>query len=222
MTQQKYAHAVIATDVAVFTIEEGELKTLLIAMKKKPFSGKWAFPGGLVRADEPLDASALRQLQDKTGVRNIFLEQLASFGDPKRDPFGRVVSVAYFALIPIGTKELKTSEEYGGVAWFPVTKIPSLAYDHHAILDVALSRLRAKLAYTNIVCSLMPTEFTFSELQKVYEIILGKTLDKRNFRKKIEQLGLLTPTKGKREGGAYRPAQLYKFSSRTPRNIEML
>ena len=221
-TEKKYAHAVIATDVVIFTVEEGQLKTLLIEMKKKPYEGHWAFPGGLVRPDESLDESAGRQLADKTGVKNVYLEQLASFGEPNRDPFGRVVSVAYFAIIPIGTKELKTSEEYGGVAWYPAVKLPPLAYDHKEIFIVALARLRAKLEYTNMVYTLMPAEFTLSELQRVYEIILGKTLDKRNFRKKLDQLNLLATAKGKREGSAYRPAQLYRFKSHTPMQVELL
>lgn len=219
---KKYTHAVIATDVVIFTIEEGELKVLLIEMKKHPFEHHWAFPGGLVRGDESLDASAERHLSDKTGVRQAHLEQLASFGEPRRDPFGRVVSVAYFAIVPIGRKELITSKEYGGVAWYSTTKLPKLAYDHAEIFAVALLRLRSKLEYTNMVYSLMPKEFTLTELQKVYEIILGKTLDKRNFRKKLEQLNLLTPAKGKREGGAFRPAQLYRFKSHTPMQIELL
>lgn len=221
-TLKKYAHAVIAADVVIFTIEEGSLKVLLIQMKKHPYEKAWALPGGLVGAEESLDAAARRHLEGKTGVGRVYLEQLAAFGDPKRDPFGRVVSVAYFALIPIGRRELKTSEEYGGVAWFSAGKLPSLAYDHKDIFATALARLQAKLEYTNIVYSLMPLEFTLSELQRVYEIILDKPLDKRNFRKKLEQLKLLIKAKGKRAEGAHRPAQLYSFQSRTPLIVEVL
>lgn len=219
---RKYAHAVIATDVAIFTVEEGELKVLLIKMKKHPYEKAWAIPGGLVRGDESLDDAARRHLSGKTGVERVYLEQLASFGAPDRDPFGRVVSVAYVALIPVGTKELRTTEEYGGVAWFPVRKLPPLAYDHKEILMTAVERLRAKLAYTNIAYGLLPREFTLTELQRVYEIILGTALDKRNFRKKLAALGLLVPTGKTRKEGAHRPALLYRFAEHKPRNIEVL
>lgn len=211
MAAKKYMHAVIATDVVIFTIEEGELKVLLIQMKKHPYENAWALPGGLIHGDESLETSAQRQLVSKTGVKHGYLEQLASFGDPKRDPFGRVVSVAYFALIPIGTRELKTTEEYGGVAWFSTAKLPKLAYDHRRILGVALARLQSKLAYTNIVQELLPKTFTLTELQKVYEIVLGRKLDKRNFRKKILDLELVAATGAIQKGKASRPAALYHF-----------
>ncbi len=221
-SSKKYTHAVIATDVAIFTIEEGELMVLLIEMKKAPYQKHCALPGGLVRGEESLEDAAFRHLSDKTGVSRVYLEQLAAFGEPGRDPFGRVVSVAYFALIPLGARELKTTEEYGGVAWYGVGKLPKLAYDHREILNAALLRLRAKLEYTNIVYGLLPKTFTLSELQRVYEIILARPIDKRNFRKKYLSLGLIEETKGKREGGAHRPAQLYQFASHKPIAIEVL
>lgn len=217
----KHKHAVIATDVVILTIEEGDLKVLLIKMKKAPFQKHWAVPGGLVRGDESLDDSARRHLASKTGLKNLYLEQLAAFGEPKRDPFGRVVSVAYFALIPVGTRELKTTEEYGGVAWFPIKHLPSLAYDHKEIIMEALARLKAKLEYTNIVYGFMPPEFTLTEIQRVYEIILNRPLDKRNFRKKVLELKLIVVAKGKRSG-AYRPAQLYRFKERKQVFVEVL
>ncbi len=220
--QKKYDHAVIATDVVIFTIEEGELKVLLIKMKKSPYEKAWALPGGLVRGDEDLDGAARRHLEGKTGVGRVYLEQLASFGDPKRDPFGRVVSVAYFALIPIGTKELKTTAEYGGVAWFAVKKLPLLAYDHKHILEAAHKRLEGKLAYTNIASALLPASFTLTELQKVYEIVLDHPLDKRNFRKKVLDLELVIPAKGKRHDGAFRPAQLYAFKEKKHVEVAIL
>lgn len=222
MSLKKYDHAVIATDVVIFTIEEGALKVLLIKMKKHPYEKCWALPGGLVHGNESLEESAMRQLKDKTGLANVYLEQLATFGKPGRDPFGRVVSTAYFALLPLGKPELKTTEEYGGVAWYPIAKTPQLAYDHREILSVAVERLKAKLEYTNIVYGLMPQTFTLTELQKVYEIILGRELDKRNFRKKALELGLVIEAKGVRAEGAHRPAQLYRFKERKPVAIEVL
>jgi len=219
---KKYKFAVIATDVVIFTVMDGSLKVLLIKMKKKPYTGQWAIPGGLIKGDESLDAAAERHLLTKTGVRGVYLEQLAAFGEPKRDPFGRVVSVAYFALIPSDKHIIKTTKEYLDVSWFPVMKLPKLAYDHPSIIMVALQRLQAKLEYTNIVYSLLPREFTLSEMQEAYETILRKGLDKRNFRKKVLSLKLVRKTKGMRRGDAYRPAQLYRFIKRKPQIVEIL
>lgn len=212
----------IATDVVIFTVEDGVLKVLLMAMKKHPYEKHWALPGGLVGGKEAPEVSAMRHLFSKTGVRDVYLEQLATFGDPKRDPFGRVVSVAYMALIPSQALYLKTTKDYAGVAWFPVSKVPSLAYDHKTILQFAYERLKGKLTYTNIAYGLLQKEFTLSELQSTYEIILGRPLDKRNFRKKLLALNLVTSTKKYRNEGAHRPALLYRFRHRTPMVIPVL
>ena len=212
----------IATDVVIFTIEGGILKVLLIAMKKRPFENHWAMPGGLVGGRETLEDSAMRHLVNKTGVRDVYLEQLATFGDPKRDPFGRVVSVAYMALISSQTLHLKTTKEYAGVAWFPFSKLPSLAYDHKVIVAAAHKRLVGKLAYTNIAYGLLPKEFALSELQSTYETILGRRLDKRNFRKKLLSLSLVTSTKKYRREGAHRPALLYRFTRHSPTVVPVL
>jgi 8-oxo-dGTP diphosphatase len=220
-TAIKYEHAVIAADVAIFTVEENDLKVLLIKMKKDPFSDCWAMPGGLIRPDESLDQAAERLLEDKTGVRNVFLEQLYSFGEVDRDPFGRVVSVAYFALIQNKGFKLKTTAEYQDVAWFSVKEAPKLAYDHEKILACALNRLRSKLGYTNIVCNLMSDEFTLSELQNAYEVILDRKIDKRNFRKKILALGLVKKI-GKKTSEAHRPAEFYAFSEKSLKNVKFL
>ena len=220
--QKTYTHAVIATDVVIFTIENGVLKVLLIAMKKSPFEKHWAMPGGLVGGGETLEDSAMRHLVNKTGVRDVYLEQLATFGDPTRDPFGRVVSVAYMALLPPQSLKLTTTKDYAGVAWFPVSSVPPLAYDHKEILQFAHERLKGKLTYTNIAYGLLPREFTLSELQSTYEVILGRKLDKRNFRKKLLALGLVTSTKKYRKKGAHRPAELYRFTRRTPTLVGVL
>jgi len=219
---KKYTFAVIATDVVIFTVQEGQLKVLLIQMKKPPFTGRWAAPGGLVKPDESVESSAKRQLLAKTGVRNIYLEQLYTFGEVNRDPFGRVVSVAYFALIPYGGFQLQTTKEYEDVAWFPVKILPRLAYDHREIIRYAIERLKSKLEYTNVVYSLLPREFTLSELQGLYEIILDKKLDKRNFRKRVLSLPLLKKLGKKRGGDANRPAELYSFVRRKPLRVRVL
>jgi 8-oxo-dGTP diphosphatase len=219
---KKYEFAVIATDVVIFTIFENNLKVLLIKMKKNPFSGMWAAPGGLVKSDESIDKAAVRILMEKSGVKNVYLEQLYTFGEVERDPFGRVVSVAYYALIPSDGITLKTTEEYGEIKWFDMENLPKLAYDHEDILKTALQRLRSKLEYTNIVYSLLPSEFTLTELQKTYEIILDRKIDKRNFRKKVIGLKLVENIGKKMVGKANRPAQLYKFIQKKLQMVEIL
>jgi len=211
----------VAVDVVIFTIDAAELKTLLVQVKDGPFAGGWAFPGGLVPAGEAPEATATRELLAQTGIHDVYLEQLRTFGDPTRDPNAHVVSVAYFALVSSKGRTQAGNPKYAGMQWFPVRALPSLAYDHNAITRYALTRLQSKLEYTNIVYSLLPRDFTLGELQDVYEIILGRGLDRRNFRKKLLALGLLRPLHRHRRG-AHRPAQLYAFTRRAPMNIEML
>lgn len=212
----------VATDVVIFTVKESELQVLLIKMKKHPFEKCWALPGGLIEGDESVDAAAQRQLVLKTGIQKSYLEQLATFGRVDRDPFGRVISVAYFALLPSDVHSLKTTSEYGAVEWKPVQHLPPLAYDHKEIIGAARLRLQAKLKYSNVAYSLLPDEFTLTELQKTYEIILGKSLDKRNFRKKIEALKILKKANKKRVGERSRPALLYRFVHQKPQMVDVL
>jgi 8-oxo-dGTP diphosphatase len=211
----------VAVDVVIFTLDAGELCALLVQARGGPFAGQWAFPGGLVPVGEAPEATATRELLAQTGVGDVYLEQLRTFGDPRRDPHAHVVSIAYFALVPGKGEAQTTNPKYGRPQWFAVGALPPLAYDHNAIAAYALDRLRAKLEYTNIVYSLLPIEFSLSELQEVYETILGRRLDRRNFRKKILTLGLLRRMRRQRRG-AHRPAQLYAFARRTPMMIEML
>ena len=211
----------VAVDVVIFTIDAGELKALLVEVKAGPFAGRWAFPGGLVPAGEAPEITATRELQAQTGIRDVYLEQLRTFGDPSRDPHAHVVSVAHFALVAGKGEAQAGHRKYGRVQWLPVRALPSLAYDHNAIAQYALGRLQAKLGYTNIVYSLLPQEFTLSQMQAVYEIILDHALDRRNFRKKILALGLLRPLHRERRG-PHRPAQLYAFTRREPMNIQIL
>lgn len=220
--KKKYKFAVIATDVVIFTVRDGQLQALLIKMKKKPFTNCWAAPGGLVKPDESVDDAAKRHLYMKTGVRNVYLEQLYTFGKVSRDPFGRVVSVAYYALIPSAGLQLKTTGEYGEVSWFPVNRLPKLAYDHQEIINRAIQRLKDRLGYSNVVYSLMPRDFTLSDLQKIYEIILNKKVDKRNFRKKIFSLDLVKRIGRKRVGEANRPAELFVFTSRQLQRFKIM
>jgi len=211
----------VAVDAILFTISEKTLKALVVKIKHGPFVGRWAFPGGLVRRGEGLDEAARRELCEKTGVADLYLEQLYTFGEAQRDPTAHTVSVAYFALVPPGVDTLSRGEKYADVGWVPVHSLPALAYDHNAIADYALRRLQAKLGYTNIVYSLLPDEFTLADLQELYEVILHQPLDRRNFRRKILALGLLRPLPKTRRG-AHRPATLYTFTHRLPMHVEVL
>jgi ADP-ribose pyrophosphatase YjhB (NUDIX family) len=220
----------VAVDVAVFTVLTGRPHVLLVRPRAGAFAGQWALPGGRVRAEESLDDAARRELEAQSGLRNIYLEQLYTFGSPQRDPQGRVVSVAYVALIHGGRLRRRTArdaerhegsgDKYADATWAPVSRLPALGYDHRTVARTALARLRAKLEYTNLVYTLLPAAFTLGELQEMYEAILGRTLDRRNFRKKVLALGLLRPL-GRMRRGAHRPAALYAFHHRRPMNVTM-
>lgn len=212
--QKTFTHAVAAVDVVMFKLTNGILKVLLLKLKEAPFLGKWALPGGLVTADETLEGSARRHLENKVGISgDVFIEQLYTFGDPDRDPHGWVVSVAYLGLTRDDSFEPTLSSRYDSVAWHSVSNLPELGYDHKKIIEAAVDRLQSKLLYTNIIFALMPKEFTLTQLQSSYENILGKKLDKRNFRKKILSTKILKDLKRKTHNTASRPAALYTFSS---------
>jgi len=205
----------VAVDAVLFSIINNQLKVLLIQIKKDPYKDNWALPGGLVQLNETLDQAAKRVLFKKTNLGNIHLEQLYSFGDLNRDIRGRIVSIAYFALINLPqTYQLKTSELYTDINWKSVDKLPSMAFDHKKIIEYALIRLKAKIEYSNIAYSLLPENFTLTKLQEVYEIISKNKLDKRNFRKKMIGLGLVEKTKETEKNLPHRPARLYRFSER--------
>ena len=199
----------VAVDIVIFTIQEGVLKVLLVKRRIPPFKDQLAIPGGFVLPEEGVDEAALRELREETGVTDVYLEQLYSFGDPKRDPRGRIISIAYFALIS-SDHQLKAGTDAAEASWWPVDQVPPLAFDHARILDYAIERLRNKLEYTTVGFQLLPSKFTLGELQTIYEAILGKTLDKRNFRRKIAELGILKPLKEYRSDVG-RPAQLFQF-----------
>jgi 8-oxo-dGTP diphosphatase len=200
----------VTVDIVIFTIHAGALKVLLVKRGVPPFAGHFAIPGGFVLEEESLEQAALRELLEETGVADVYLEQLYSFGGPKRDPRGRVITVAYFALISADQSPLKAGSDAAEAAWWPLNRLPLLAFDHSEILNYAVERLRSKLEYTTVGFQLLPAKFTLSELQEVYEAILGKTLDKRNFRRKLALLKILKPVPEFRRGGC-RPARLYRF-----------
>jgi len=199
----------VTVDIVIFTIRSGTLTVLLVKRAIPPFAGQFAIPGGFVREDEDMEEAALRELQEETGVTDVYLEQLYSFGNAGRDPRGRVITVAYFALIS-PDRPLKAGTDAAEARWWEMDKLPTLAFDHAKILEYALERLRYKLEYTTVGFQLLPEKFTLTELQEVYEAILGKKLDKRNFRRKISLLKILKPLAQYRRSGQ-RPARLHRF-----------
>jgi 8-oxo-dGTP diphosphatase len=200
----------VTVDIVLFTIRDRQLHLLLIRRLAKPFEHRYALPGGFVHPDESLDAAAIRELREETGVAKVYLEQLYTFGEPKRDPRGRVITVAYYALAP-HTEALHAGTDAADAAWFPLTKLPALAFDHCKIVEYARQRIRNKLDYTSVGFEFLPDRFTLTELQLVHEAILGEKLDKRNFRRKIIQKGIIQPTREWQDTGR-KPAQLYRFS----------
>lgn len=201
----------VAVDLAIFTVQEARLELLLIRMKREPYTGQWALPGGRIRGDETVEQAATRELYEKAGLQEIYLEQLYTFSEPSRDPRARCISVAHMALIR-GDAPLRTTDKYSGIGWFPVTRLPPLAFDHKAMADYAIKRLRAKLEWSDVARNLLDKTFTLGELQRLYEAILGKPLDARNFQRRAQQIGLVTDTGRIRTGQAYRPARLFRFA----------
>lgn len=210
----QYPRAALTVDCVVFGFDETDLKVLLIERALEPFKGRWALPGGFVRMDETLDDAARRELQEETGLTSVFLEQLYTFGAVDRDPRERVVSLAYYALVKLTEHAAKAATDAANAQWFPVSKVPKLAFDHANIVGTAVERLKGKVRYQPIGFELLPPKFTLSQLQHLYEAVLGTELDKRNFRKKVLSLGLLVPLKETQMLGRHRPAQLFKFDQK--------
>jgi 8-oxo-dGTP diphosphatase len=215
------ARPMVAVDTVLFAINEERLQTYLVELRRGPGRGRWAFPGGLVRRGELLDDAARRELHESTGLRGAYLEQLFTFGDPSRDPRAHVVSVAYMALIPAADAVKAPSDKYATGRWYEVTRLPELAFDHSLMAAYAVKRLKSKLEYTNIANALLPREFTFAEFEELYALILGRPLDRRNFRRRILAMGILKRLAHTRRG-AHRPAALYSFANQSLRFIEML
>lgn len=207
----------VTVDVVILTMRKRRLEVLLVKRKHWPYEGLWAIPGGFVEIDESLEDAARRELEEETDVRDVYLEQLYTFGDPHRDPRTRVITVVYYALFRSDELHVAASDDAAESAWYPIAALPPLAFDHKNILDYTMQRLRGKLEYTSIGFQLLAPEFTLSELQEVYEAILARPLDKRNFRKKVLTTGILEPTTHTRKTGQHRPAALYRFSPRAER-----
>lgn len=209
----------VSVDCVIFGLDASDkLKVLLIQRGNDPYKDYWALPGGFVIMEEDLETAALRELEEETGVKNVFIEQLYTFGAPKRDPRGRVITVAYYALINLTEHPVKASSDARNVKWYEIDKLPQLAFDHQAIFETAINRLRSKVRYQPIGFELLPEEFTLPQLQRLYETILGRELNKRNFRTRILKMGILKEV-GRQQGVSHRPARLYSFDKEKYENL---
>jgi 8-oxo-dGTP diphosphatase len=215
-----YARPALAVDCVVFGLDEGDLKVLLIRRDLEPFAGRWALPGGFVHVDESVDDAARRELVEETGASRVYLEQLYTFGAVDRDPRERVVSVAYCALVNLADTRIKAATDARDAAWFAVHDAPRLAFDHDDIVQLALERLRGKVRYRPVGFELLPPKFTLTMLQRLYEKILERELDKRNFRKKVLATGLLEELDEVEQDVAHRAARLYRFDKKRYRELE--
>jgi 8-oxo-dGTP diphosphatase len=210
----EYPRAALAVDCVVFGLDETDLKVLLIQRKLTPFQHGWALPGGFVRVDETLDDAARRELEEEAGVHDVYLEQLYTFGALDRDPRERIVTVAYYALAKLSDHRIRAATDAMGVGWFSLDDLPKLAFDHDAIVSRAHERLRGKVRYAPVGFELLPPRFSLTQLQRLYELILGTALDKRNFRKKLLAMDLLVETDEVEQGVRHRAARLYRFDRR--------
>jgi 8-oxo-dGTP diphosphatase len=218
----KYPRPALTVDCVVFGVDEEDLKVLLIRRANSPFANSWALPGGFVELDETTDEAARRELEEETGLKRIFLEQLYTFSDVNRDPRERVVSVAYYALVRLNEHRVQAATDASDADWFPTDGPPRLAFDHRKILRTATERLRAKVRYQPIGFELLPRKFSLRQLQHLYETVLGREMDKRNFRKKILSLDVLTPLDEVEKGVAHRAAKLYRFDKVRYENLTKL
>lgn len=218
----QYPRAALTVDCVVFglDLEEEDLKVMLIQRDIEPFAGRWALPGGFVRLDETLEEAAARELEEESGLKNVFLEQLYTFGTVDRDPRERVVSVSYYALVRLSDHRVRAATDARDAAWFAVSDVPKLAFDHDQILSTALTRLRNKVRYQPLGFELLPPKFTLTQLQRLYEIVLEQELDKRNFRKKILATELLVELDEVQKDVAHRAARLYRFDKQKYRQLE--
>lgn len=206
-----YARPALTADCVVFALDDEDLKVLLIQRGQEPFKGQWALPGGFAEVGESLEKTARRELEEETSLQNVFLEQLYTFSDPGRDPREHVVSVAFYALVNLSEHRIQASTDASNAAWFCIEDVPRLAFDHALILRSAYERLRGKISYQPIGFELLPDKFPLRMLQSMYEKILVRPLDKRNFRKKILSMEILEELDEIETDVGHRAARLYRF-----------
>ena len=204
-------------DCVILTFDEGQLKVLLAERNEYPYKDWWALPGYFVNKYEEMEDAVSRILFEMTGLKDIYMDQLAAFAGVKRHPEGRILTVAYLALVQM--EEVKNKISSGSnymrqLKWFPVTELPDLAFDHKDIIELSLDRLKKTVSYSMTPYELLPSKFTLTQLQQVYEALLNKQLDKRNFRKKINNLGYLKELNEFQKGVSYRAAKLYSFDKK--------
>lgn len=207
----EYPHPAVTVDIIIFALHEEELKVLLIQRKRDPYKECWALPGGFVEINEGLEDAARRELYEETGVEKVFLEQLYTYGEPKRDPRERVISVAYYSLVRLDQHAVRADSDALNAAWFSVYNLPQLAFDHDKILDMAIRRLQGKVMYAPVIFALLPPVFEIHQLQKVYEIILRRAFDRQSFKKKILSTGILSPVDPRHGGDGVRKKLLFRF-----------
>ena len=216
----EYPHPAVTTDVVLFTIREQRLKLLLIKRAGPPFAGSWALPGGFLEIDEDPETCAQRELKEETGIQDVYVEQLYTFGRPDRDPRERVISVVYYALVPTERLHPKADSDAAETGWFALDALPGLAFDHQEVIAMAHRRLVAKLDYSTIAFQFLHETFTLGELQQVYETLLGQAVDKRNFRKWVLALNQIEQTGELRRTGIHRPARVYRLKN--PDRVEII
>jgi len=215
----EYPRPALTVDCVIFAYHSGNpLQVLLIRRAVPPHEGQWALPGGFVDMEEDLETAARRELQEETGLSGVFMEQLYTFGRPGRDPRGRTVTVAWFALVNLSEHQAHGSSDAREARWFNIDRLPLLAFDHAEIIELAIARLRAKVRYQPIGFELLPEHFTLTQLQDLYEMVLGVPLNKRNFRSRILKMGVLVAV-GRQESVSHRPAMLYRFDGEKYRQL---
>ncbi len=205
---------VLTVDCVVFGYADDRLSVALIARKNEPFAGRWALPGGFLEGNETVEQTAIRELEEETGIHGFYLEQFHVFSEPYRDPRGRIITVGFFALIPSDKITLTATQDAAQARWFPIYTIPQLAFDHDTLYAKAINALRDAVITKPLVFELLPKEFTLSALQNIYEQIFDLKLDKRNFRKKVQKTDFIQQTTKTTRGGKYRPARLYQFNKK--------